>query len=84
MYQSEYQRIAENILADRIATDYYRDVDLLANYLAASFEAPRDMARAVAEEILKDRHSANLYHDSRSLTNFLSQRFGMVLEGENK
>lgn len=83
MYQSEYQRVAENILADRIATDYYRDADLLTNYLAASFDAPRELARAVAEEMLEDRRGPNFYHDSRSLTGFLTARFELVPEGEN-
>lgn len=81
MYDLEFQRVAQNILSDRYAADYYKDEKLLTRYLEASFDVPYGHAQNTAKAILEDRRGANYYQDAKSMSSFLQEQFARVPEG---
>ena len=74
MFESEINRVAENIIIDRNGANYYSDVQLLANYLEASFDLPEAVARELAETVNRDRLGANYYQEARALAQFFNAR----------
>lgn len=69
-------KVAEAILEDRRGADYYKNTEILADFLKGQFGSTSETATEAAKEILQDRQGADYYKDSEILASFLEGRLG--------